>query len=542
MKLRLHRQFLDKSFTVIAAISVILITITLVIVLGPMLYRGSKAVFFHGTVEFRKMQLNLFDRGDKEEIDKETTKAAEFREKIYSTIEQFKEGIDADTLSDKAKAIYKAYGNELRLNNITGEQFSSQRKLAREIRNKLQDTFKSNDRDLINSNIEFVLQYRHDERFANTSAAEFFTLAENFKKNISSIDLEKREKYSQLLKDTEEQIDKLLGPRPGQALPPLPMHQYGMTRLDMSKRVLNRVLWIDNWVQVDPGKPLVNQPISRASEFAGTEMEPLFDYIESNLDKIMRPKFTFYWQYFIDDSTHGHYFGGVGPEILGTLLLTILSMLIVFPLGIIAAAFLVECSTDNIIIRIIRMCINTLAGVPSIVFGLFGLAFFVLVFVPLLGGPSMGCILAASLTLAVLTLPVMIRASEEAIRSVPQTYKEASLGLGASRFTTFIKVTFPAALPGILTGVILSLSRVAGETAPILFTGAVALGPLPKSIYHPTRTLSYACYDIAVCDRLAMQVPHKQYGMVMTLVLLILVLNAVAIFLRSRAFKKLKGQ
>jgi len=104
-----------------------------------------------------------------------------------------------------------------------------------------------------------------------------------------------------------------------------------------------------------------------------------------------------------------------------------------------------------------------------------------------------------------------------------------------------MKVTLPAAMPGIMTGAILSLSRVAGETAPILFTGAVALGPLPKSLFDPTRTLSYGSYDIAVGDRLAMMVPHNQYGMVVTLILLILCLNAIAVILRARVFRKLRG-
>ena len=188
------------------------------------------------------------------------------------------------------------------------------------------------------------------------------------------------------------------------------------------------------------------------------------------------PQRTVYWQFLIDDNVNSHYFGGIGPEILGTMLITVVGMLFVIPLGIISAAYLVECASDGWTMRIIRMGINTLAGVPSIVFGLFGLAFFVLFLFPLLGFEPKPCILAASLTLAVLTLPVMIRASEEAIRSVPPSYKEGSLALGASRFHTFIAVTFPAALPGILTGVILSLSRIAGETAPILFTGAVSLG------------------------------------------------------------------
>jgi len=188
------------------------------------------------------------------------------------------------------------------------------------------------------------------------------------------------------------------------------------------------------------------------------------------------------------------------------------------------------------------MCINTLAGVPSIVFGLFGLAFFVLFLFPLLGFESTPCILAASMTLAVRALPVMSRASEEAIRAVPQSYNEGARALGSSRFHTFVTVTLPAALPGILTGAILSLGRIAGETAPILFTGAVSLGDVPKSVFDPTRTLSYGSYDMAVGDRLAMMVPHNQYGMVVTLVTLILILNAMAVVLRSRVVKKLRGQ
>jgi phosphate transport system permease protein len=256
---------------------------------------------------------------------------------------------------------------------------------------------------------------------------------------------------------------------------------------------------------------------------------------------MLEPRRTFYWRYFFDDSTPGHYFGGIGPEILGTLFLTLLSMIFVVPFGVISAAYLTECTREGPTIRIIRMCINTLAGVPSIVFGLFGLAFFVLFFLPLFGAPSKPCILAGSMTLAVLTLPVMIRSSEEAIRTVPQTYKEASLALGASKFRTFVSVILPAALPGILTGVILSLSRVAGETAPILFTAGIAVGPVPKSIFQTTRTLSYGSWDMAVADKLSAQVPHQQYGMVVTLILLILCLNAVAIVLRWRVFKRLKG-
>ena len=536
------RRITDKAFTCLTGTSVVLITLVLLVVLGPMVWRGAKAVIFKDTIEFRKMQLDLYNRGNPENLNAEVAETENFRAIVYETIDKFKHGIDAEELIDKSKQIYRQFGKELRYKGITGEQYQKIRSLARDLRDQLQAAFESNDKKVIKDNVNYVLKYRTSEYFVDTAAAEFFTLAEDFYKTIENIDLKKRQRYAASLQQIEEVILQLLGPKPDEPLPALTMERYGATRWDLAEKLLDKLLWSQQWIQKEAGQPLVKTRTSRAEEFAGTKLEPLFGYVENNLNQMLKPEFRFYWQYFIDDSTPGHYFGGVGPEILGTLLLTLLAMLFVFPLGVISAAYLVECASDNIAVRIIRMCINTLAGVPSIVFGLFGLAFFVLFFIPLFGGPSKPCILAASLTLAVLTLPVMIRASEEAIRSVPQAYKEASLGLGASGFSTFAKVTLPAALPGILTGLILSLSRVAGETAPILFTGAVALGPLPKSLFDPTRTLSYGSYDIAVGDRLAMMVPHNQYGMVVTLVLLILCLNAIAIVLRARVFRKLRGQ
>ena len=541
------RRITNKTFTLLTGLSVLLLTFVLLIVLGPMVWRGAKAVVFTETIEFRKMQLDLYHRGDTEKLEAEIANTEAFRKTVYETIDNFKHGIDTEELIDKSKQIYRQFGNELRYKGIEGQQYQEIRSLARDIRDRLREAFESDDKEKIKQDIDYVLQYKSNENFVGTVAADFFTLAEDFLKSIENIDLSKRSQYSKSLGQIEDilfgstQTPGLLGPKPSEPVPVLTMLRYGATRWDQAQKLLDQFLWPEQWVQKEAGQPLVKVRTSRKAEFAGTKLEPLFGYVENNLDKMLKPKFEFYWQYFIDDSTPGHYFGGVGPEIFGTLLLTILAMLFVFPLGVISAAYLVECASDNFVIRIIRMCINTLAGVPSIVFGLFGLAFFVLFFIPLFGGPSKDCILAASLTLAVLTLPVMIRASEEAIRSVPQTYKEASLGLGASRFRTFVKVTLPAALPGILTGVILSLSRVAGETAPILFTGAVALGPIPKSVFDQTRTLSYGSYDIAVGDRLAMMVPYNQYGMVITLVLLILCLNAIAIYMRARIFKKLKG-
>ena len=535
------RRINDKAFTILAGTSIVLLTSALLIVLGPMVWRGSKAVIFTDTVEFRKMQLDIFNRGNQAKLSVENAEAESFRKTVYEIVDDFKHGIDTEELIDRTKQIYRQLGTELRYKGISDEEYQKTRSLAKELRDSLQAAFESNEKKAIKENIDYVLQYRLDESLVDTAAVEFFTLAEDFLQSIENIDLNKRQQYAGSLGQIEEIIFRLLGPKPDEPLPALTMDRYGATRWDLAENLLDKLLWSEQWIQQEADQPLVKIRVSRAEEFAGTKLEPVFGYVESNLDKMLKPEFTVYWQYFIDDSTPGHYFGGVGPEILGTLLLTLLAMVFVLPLGVISAAYLVECASDSFVIRIIRMCINSLAGVPSIVFGLFGLAFFVLFLIPLFGGPSKPCILTASLTLAVLTLPVMIRASEEAIRSVPRSYKEASLGLGASGFTTFVKVTLPAALPGILTGVILSLSRVAGETAPILFTGAVALGPLPKSPFDPTMTLSYGSYDIAVGDRLAMMVPHNQYGMVVTLVLLILCLNAIAIVLRARVFRKLRG-
>jgi len=546
MNLRARRT-LDRIFTLLTGFSVVLLTLVLIGVLGPMVYRGSSAVFFKGTVEFRKMQRDLFERGDLEALKVETARTEQARQQVYALVDAFKKGIDIDAMSDEVRRIHREFGQELRYNNVPTEQYTQLRQRSRKIRDTLEAAFHSQDINEIRTDVQEVLQSADDPAFKGASAEGFFKLAGDFLEAAEHVDLSKHHEYMVALDEVEQILfgtnerPGLLGPRPGSTAPPLAMLRYGATRWDQARDLLHKLKYREVWTAVEPNAPLVRVETSRAELFAGTALAPLFEYVEANADKMLNPRFTAYWQFFLDDNVDSHYFGGVGPEVLGTVLITILGMLFVVPLGVIAAAYLVECTSDNWVMRIIRMSINTLAGVPSIVFGLFGLAFFILFLFPLLGFEPKPCILGASMTLAILTLPVMIRASEEAIRTVPQAYKEGSLALGASKFRTFIAVTFPAALPGILTGMILSLSRIAGETAPILFTGAVWIGPVPKSAFEPTRTLSYGSYGIAVGDRLAMMVPHNQYGMAVTLILLILVLNAMAIALRSRVFKKLKG-
>ncbi len=539
------RQVWDRLFTVLCSGSVGLLIAVLLLFLVPMIVKGGKAVFFRQTVEFRKMQRDLFGRGDLDSLHEAIARTGQARQEVLARIEQFGRGIDTKLLSDEAKDAYRKYGLELRYREVSREEYSRLRAAAKDIRDNFLAALDSTEEAAANRFLDQVDLHRDSPEFQATAVETFFTLSKQYRRILDEMDLAHREEYAAELDIVKTELRNLLGPLPGESTPPLPQDRFGATRWDVAKKHLHYLLYQTKWVPGDSGDGrLVKKEIRRddpeAGLFAGTELAPLFSMMEKNLERMLEPEWTVYGRYFLDDSTSGHYFGGVGPEILGTLVLTVLSMCFAVPLGVLSAAYLVEYAGDNIAVRVIRTCINTLAGVPSIVYGLFGLAFFVLI----VGRP---CILSASLTLALLALPVIIRASEEAIRAVPQSYKEASMALGSGKFRTFLTVTLPAAGPGILTGLILSLSRAAGETAPILFAGAVALGPIPdlglkfRWLFQPTRALSYGCYDITVGDRLAMRVPHNQFGMVFTLILLVLCLNIAAILIRSRMSKKLQG-
>jgi phosphate transport system permease protein len=226
--------------------------------------------------------------------------------------------------------------------------------------------------------------------------------------------------------------------------------------------------------------------------------------------------------------------GGILPCIIGTICLSLGAIIVAFPIGVASAVYLHEYARPGRVMRIIRLGINNLAGVPSIIFGLFGLAFFV---VWLKMGVS---ILAGALTLGVMTLPVIIGASEEAVRAVPDTYREASLGLGATKWQTIYRVVLPSALPGILTGAILGISRAAGETAPIMFTAAVFYTPsMPTSIFDEIMALPYHVYVLATAGTEIEATRHLQYGTALVLIVLVLGLNLIAIIYRSRLRKKL---
>jgi phosphate transport system permease protein len=217
--------------------------------------------------------------------------------------------------------------------------------------------------------------------------------------------------------------------------------------------------------------------------------------------------------------------GGILPAILGTLLIVVCAISITLPVGVLAAIYLNEYARDNLLTRIIRLAIVNLAGVPSVVFGLFGLALFVMML-------NLGVsIIAGALTLSIMELPSIITTASNALKSVPASFREVSLSLGVSRWRTIRHVVLPNAVPGILTGAILSLARIAGETAPILFTAAAFyVTRLPHSLSDQVMALPYHLYIIST--QIPNMPPKLTYGTALTLVMLVFLMSLVAIVLR----------
>jgi phosphate transport system permease protein len=448
------RRLLDRAFSGLGILSITLMAGSLLVLLGPILVRGAGAFVFRGTVEFRRMQLERFERGDRDAIQREIAQTQTARQPIYDALAAFERDLDA-------------------------------------------------------------------------------------------MDVGRRASYRVPLRELKDRLRDLLGPFPGEPRPALPRDQYGQTRWDRARVALDRVLTRETYDYSDPTRMgrMVRTP--RGQDFAGTALEPIFAELQRNAAAMLRPRATLYWRFLTDTSIDSHFFGGIWPEVLGTLYLTLGAMLFALPMGVISAIYLVEYAGESRAISLLRTFVSTLAGVPSIVFGLFGLAFFING-LHVTHGKSL---LAGSLTLALLVLPTVIRASEEAIRSVPQTYKEAALSVGASKWRAIVSVVLPASLPGILTGVVISMGRAAGETAPIIFTAAVSVGKALdfgklqfwKTLAEPTPALPWNIYNLATEHEAVNEIRHVQFGMVFTLVALVLLLNAAAIVLRARIARKLKG-
>ena len=443
------RKLLDTSFTAYGIFSIVLMTLALLMILIPVFVRGSGAFVFRGTVEYRRLELEKFERGNEARVAREREEYNRLRQPLYEMLDAFE--------------------NELR-----------------------------------------------------------------------GMDRDTRDEYRTSLRAIKNGLRHLLGPRDDEPVPVMVRDQYGQVRWNRARVKLNEILFEESWDYSDRGAMGVRVLTRRDATFRGTAMEDFFSYLERHFKELLAPRLVFYPQFLTDRSYDSHIFGGIWAEMLGTLYLALGSMLFAVPIGVIAAIYLTEYAKQGIVVSVIRTCVSTLAGVPSIVFGLFGLSFFILT----IGVSESKSVLAGSMTLALLILPTVIRASEEAIRAVPHTYKEAALSLGSGKWHTVLTVILPAALPGILTGIVISMGRAAGETAPIIFTAAVSVGrplTLLQTLTQPTPALPWNIYNLSTEHEAVDEIRHVQFGMVMVLISLVLLLNVTAIILRARISKKLKG-
>lgn len=539
--LLMYRRFVDKSFTLLAFGALGLLFFVLGIVLVPIFRSGSEAIVFRETVEHRLFLWERFGRGDRDKVRQEYEACLAARRPIYRQLRQLSWLTPEDWIAEASK-LARSTGSRKGVRAL-------KRLCEADTREKLERAFmeiEKLDPDPSDPLFELAAEY-----FAIASQAD---LSLRHQATPTDFDLTFPAAFKQVrtLITGEEGTGCVLGPtvpdfksREGMTHLP-PEVRYGPAHWSMAESYMSKLqttaVWEHRFDERGNVLPAKKRMVDRASLFEGTSLfEPvrkLIDDLDRHLETMHRPRLTVYGNYFFDSSTAGHYLGGVGPELLGTAAIALLSILFALPPGIVTAAYLVEAAKENRMTRLLRLCISTLAGVPSIVFGLFGLA----IIVELITGKP--CLLAGAITLAILILPVIIRTAEEAIRSVPPAYREAAVGLGAGPVRTFLTVTLPASFPGILTGTILGISRAAGETAPLLFTCAVASGGFLTGaglLMQPTPILSYAAYDMAVGDRLAEMVPYNQYGLVSTLILFVLLLNVTAIILRGHLASKLRG-
>lgn len=268
---------------------------------------------------------------------------------------------------------------------------------------------------------------------------------------------------------------------------------------------------------------------------------------------------TRFWEFFWEDPREANTEGGVFPAIFGTVLMVIIMSIVVVPFGVVAALYMREYAKQGPLVRAVRIAVNNLAGVPAIVFGIFGLGFFVygvggtldqLFYQDVLPTPTYGTggILWASLTLALLTVPVVIVATEEALSSIPREWREGSLALGATKWETLRKIVIPGALPGILTGTILAMARGAGEVAPLMITGVVKLAPtLPIDSYWPFfhlerkfMHLGFHIYDVGFQSPNVEAAKPMVFMTTLFLIVIVIALNLVAIAIRNRLRSRLR--
>lgn len=564
-----YRKILDKSFTYVAYASLAVIALAILTFLAPIVYRGVGAVIFNATVEHEKFLIENLGRSPTKSDEERIKLSNEARAPLYEMMGKYESPSDTafdakiNTAFDAAFESMKKHSQEL-LSSLELKGAERGKRIA-QISEKIWADYigevdkasSAAKKDGTSFALIKVLKGQ-DERLADAVRREVAYLnsikklnfmqkslirrnaSAGIKKHIDAV-VSELDEQNAAYKTFKEGIVKLLGQPDIKSKDAVNLlrQKYGQTRMDMARSALEDSVLTISVKAKDSGGAEYIKRVKTAEFFKGTKVGEMAEYIEENFDAMLQPHMTAYWGFFFDEPFDSNIFGGIWPMILGTFYLTLGSMIIAAPLGIAASIYFSEYSKGGKSVEFLRICVGTLAGVPSIVFGLFGLAFLINT-VKISEGKS---VLAGCVTLALLILPTIIRSCEESLKAVPNSYREAALSLGANKWKAIRTVILPAALPSMLTGIIISMGRAAGETAPIIFTAATSTGAalaISEIFTQPTPALPWNIYNICSEHEMAERVSHVQYGMVLTLIGIVLLLNAIAIVIRARLQNRAK--
>lgn len=564
-----YRKILDKSFTYVAYASLAVIALAILTFLAPIVYRGVGAVIFNATVEHEKFLIENLGRSPTKSDEERIKLSNEARAPLYEMMGKYESPSDTafdakiNTAFDAAFESMKKHSQEL-LSSLELKGAERGKRIA-QISEKIWADYigeidkASSDAKKDGTSFALIKVLKgQDERLADAVRREVAYLnsikklnfmqkslirrnaSAGIKKHIDAV-VSELDEQNAAYKTFKEGIVKLLGQPDIKSKDAVNLlrQKYGQTRMDMARSALKDSVLTISVKAKDSGGAEYIKRVKTAEFFKGTKVGEMAEYIEENFDAMLQPHMTAYWGFFFDEPFDSNIFGGIWPMILGTFYLTLGSMIIAAPLGIAASIYFSEYSKGGKSVELLRICVGTLAGVPSIVFGLFGLAFLINT-VKISEGKS---VLAGCITLALLILPTIIRSCEESLKAVPNSYREAALSLGANKWKAIRTVILPAALPSMLTGIIISMGRAAGETAPIIFTAATSTGAalaISEIFTQPTPALPWNIYNICSEHEMAERVSHVQYGMVLTLIGIVLLLNAIAIVIRARLQNRAK--
>lgn len=564
-----YRKILDKSFTYVAYASLAVIALAILTFLAPIVYRGVGAVIFNATVEHEKFLIENLGRSPTKSDEERIKLSNEARAPLYEMMGKYESPSDTafdakiNAAFDAAFESMKEHSQEL-LSSLELKGAERGKRIA-QISEKIWADYigevdkASSDAKKDGTSFALIKVLKgQDERLADAVRREVAYLnsikklnfmqkslirrnaSAGIKKHIDAV-VSELDEQNAAYKTFKEGIVKLLGQPDIKSKDAVNLlrQKYGQTRMDMARSALEDSVLTISVKAKDSGGAEYIKRVKTAEFFKGTKVGEMAEYIEENFDAMLQPHMTAYWGFFFDEPFDSNIFGGIWPMILGTFYLTLGSMIIAAPLGIAASIYFSEYSKGGKSVELLRICVGTLAGVPSIVFGLFGLAFLINT-VKISEGKS---VLAGCITLALLILPTIIRSCEESLKAVPNSYREAALSLGANKWKAIRTVILPAALPSMLTGIIISMGRAAGETAPIIFTAATSTGAalaISEIFTQPTPALPWNIYNICSEHEMAERVSHVQYGMVLTLIGIVLLLNAIAIVIRARLQNRAK--